>query len=87
MVTDDEQPHKAAIEKIPSLRPAFAKDGTITAANSSSISDGASALVLMSGSEAEHAASSPWHGSWPRPPQPGTVRIHHRAHRRHQQAV
>ncbi|MCP5149049.1 MAG: acetyl-CoA C-acyltransferase [Pseudomonadales bacterium] len=48
LVTDDEQPHKAAVEKIPGLRPAFAKDGSITAANSSSISDGASALVLMS---------------------------------------
>jgi acetyl-CoA C-acetyltransferase len=52
LVEDDEQPHKAAIDKIPGLRPAFAKDGTITAANSSSISDGASALVLSSGAEA-----------------------------------
>jgi acetyl-CoA C-acetyltransferase len=52
VITDDEQPHKARIDKIPTLRPAFAKDGTITAANSSSISDGASALLLMSESEA-----------------------------------
>ena len=52
VVEDDEQPHKANIDKIPELRPAFAKDGTITPANSSSISDGASALVLMSGAEA-----------------------------------
>jgi acetyl-CoA C-acetyltransferase len=52
VVKDDEQPHNANIEKIPSLRPAFAKGGTITAANASSISDGASALVLMSESEA-----------------------------------
>ena len=52
LVEDDEQPHKAAIDKIPMLRPAFAKDGTITAANASSISDGASALILMAGSEA-----------------------------------
>ncbi|QFU75823.1 acetyl-CoA C-acyltransferase [Halioglobus maricola] len=52
LVEDDEQPHKAAVDKIPKLRPAFAKDGTITAANASSISDGASALVLMAGSEA-----------------------------------
>ncbi|MFK7161285.1 acetyl-CoA C-acyltransferase [Marinospirillum sp. MEB164] len=51
-VVDDEQPHQAKIDKIPSLRPAFKKDGTITAANSSSISDGASALVLMRESEA-----------------------------------
>jgi acetyl-CoA C-acetyltransferase len=52
VITDDEQPHKARIDKIPTLRPAFAKDGTITAANSSSISDGASALLLMAESEA-----------------------------------
>ena len=49
VVTDDEQPHKGNIEKIPTLRPAFSKDGTITAANSSSISDGASALLVASG--------------------------------------
>jgi acetyl-CoA C-acetyltransferase len=53
LVEEDEQPHKAAIDKIPNLRPAFAKDGTITAANASSISDGASALMLMAGSEAK----------------------------------
>ena len=48
-VVDDEQPINANIEKIPTLRPAFKADGTVTAANSSSISDGASALVLASG--------------------------------------
>lgn len=47
-VTDDEQPHTANLDKIPTLRPAFKPDGTVTAANSSSISDGASALVLAS---------------------------------------
>ncbi len=47
-VSVDEQPGQANVEKIPTLRPAFAKDGTVTAANSSSISDGASALVLAS---------------------------------------
>ncbi|PDH38480.1 MAG: acetyl-CoA C-acyltransferase [OM182 bacterium MED-G24] len=47
-VKDDEQPFNANIDKIPSLRPAFKSDGTVTAANSSSISDGASALVLAS---------------------------------------
>ncbi|MCU4415245.1 acetyl-CoA C-acyltransferase [Acinetobacter sp. WU_MDCI_Axc73] len=47
-IDQDEQPLKAKIDKIPSLKPAFAKDGTITAANASSISDGASALVLTS---------------------------------------
>ena len=59
VITDDEQPHKAAVEKIPGLRPAFAKEGTITAANSSSISDGASALELMSGTEAEQRGLAP----------------------------
>lgn len=47
-IKDDEQPGKANLDKIPLLRPAFKSDGTVTAANSSSISDGASALVLMS---------------------------------------
>ena len=45
-VVEDEQPRRARMDRIPSLRPAFAKDGTITAANASSISDGASVLVL-----------------------------------------
>jgi acetyl-CoA C-acetyltransferase len=49
VVEVDEQPGQARIDKIPQLRPAFKKDGTITAANSSSISDGASALILASG--------------------------------------
>ena len=52
LVTIDEQPGKANPDKIPQLRPAFKKDGTVTAANSSSISDGAAALVLMRESEA-----------------------------------
>ncbi|MDM1331438.1 thiolase family protein [Acinetobacter indicus] len=52
VVDKDEQPFNANIEKIPTLRPAFAKDGTITAANASSISDGASALVLASADNA-----------------------------------
>lgn len=49
LVADDEQPGRAKIDRIPTLRPAFKADGTITAANASSISDGASALVLASG--------------------------------------
>jgi acetyl-CoA C-acetyltransferase len=53
VVNDDEQPGKARLDKIGGLRPAFAKDGTITAANSSSISDGASALILTSETEAK----------------------------------
>ncbi|MXR68623.1 acetyl-CoA C-acyltransferase [Shewanella sp. JBTF-M18] len=52
IVDTDEQPGNARPEKIPSLRPAFAADGTITAANSSSISDGAAVLMLMSADEA-----------------------------------
>ena len=48
LVEDDEQPGRAKIDRIPSLRPAFKADGTITAANASSISDGASAIVLAS---------------------------------------
>ncbi len=59
LVTFDEQPGKARIEKIPNLKPAFRKDGTVTAANSSSISDGAAALVLMSESEAHKRGLSP----------------------------
>lgn len=55
----DEQPGKAKPEKIPTLRPAFAKDGTVTAANSSSISDGAAALILMRQSDAESRGLTP----------------------------
>jgi len=53
-VTQDEQPLKAKVEKIIHLKPAFKTDGTVTAANSSSISDGAAALVLMKESEAKY---------------------------------
>ena len=59
VVDQDEQPFNANIEKIPSLRPAFAKDGTITAANASSISDGASALVLARESVAAEKGLTP----------------------------
>lgn len=55
----DEQPFKARIDKIPSLKPAFKKDGTITAATSSSISDGAAALVLMRASTADKLGCTP----------------------------
>ncbi|RMD62227.1 MAG: acetyl-CoA C-acyltransferase, partial [Alphaproteobacteria bacterium] len=58
-VTSDEQPRKANLDKIPSLRPAFREGGTVTAANSSSISDGAAALVLMRRSEAERRGITP----------------------------
>ena len=58
-VVHDEQPHKAKPEKIPKLRAAFAKDGTVTAANSSSISDGAAALVMMRRSECDARGLTP----------------------------
>lgn len=59
VVSTDEQPLTAKIDKIPSLRPAFAKDGTITAANSSSISDGASAMVLAGDKAVEEHGLKP----------------------------
>jgi acetyl-CoA C-acetyltransferase len=55
----DEQPFKANLDKIPTLKPAFRKDGTVTAANSSSISDGAAALVMMRRSTAEKRGLAP----------------------------
>jgi acetyl-CoA C-acetyltransferase len=55
----DEQPGKAQLDKIPTLRPAFKKDGTVTPANSSSISDGAAALVLMRESDAAQRGLKP----------------------------
>jgi len=58
-VSEDEGPANAMPEKIPGLRPAFAKDGTVTAASSSSISDGAAALVLMSADEAQKQGLKP----------------------------
>ncbi|MGQ0671738.1 MAG: acetyl-CoA C-acyltransferase [Hyphomicrobium sp.] len=58
-VTRDEQPFTADVARIPSLKPAFRKDGTVTAANSSSISDGAAAMVLMRASEAKRRKIKP----------------------------
>ncbi|MDD5249209.1 MAG: acetyl-CoA C-acetyltransferase [Rhodocyclaceae bacterium] len=59
VVEHDEQPPKAQLDKIPGLKPAFKKDGTVTAANSSSISDGAAALVLMRASTAAQLGVAP----------------------------
>ena len=59
VVDTDEGPGSARPEKIPTLRPAFKKDGTVTAANSSSISDGAAALVVMSESKAKELGLAP----------------------------
>jgi acetyl-CoA C-acetyltransferase len=58
-IDKDEQPFKAKLDKIPGLKPAFKKDGTITAANASSISDGAAALVLMRESTAAKLGCTP----------------------------
>jgi acetyl-CoA C-acetyltransferase len=59
VVDTDEQPGSANIDKIPTLKPAFAKDGTVTPANSSSISDGAAALILTTESGAKRLGSHP----------------------------
>ncbi|WP_445262594.1 acetyl-CoA C-acyltransferase [Pseudomonas sp. EA_105y_Pfl2_R69] len=58
-IDSDEQPPKARVEKIPTLKPAFREGGTVTAANASSISDGAAALLLMRLSEAERRGLTP----------------------------
>jgi len=59
VIDKDEQPFKAQLDKIPGLKPAFRKDGTVTAANSSSISDGAAALVMMRASTAAKLGLKP----------------------------
>ena len=59
VIRHDEQPFKAKLDKIPSLKPAFKKDGTITAANASSISDGAAALVMVRESSARALGLQP----------------------------
>jgi acetyl-CoA C-acetyltransferase len=58
-ITADEEPPRCSVDKMPSLRPAFAKDGTITAASSSKISDGAAAFVMMSAAEAQKRGLTP----------------------------
>ena len=78
IVDRDEQPTSARPEKIPLLKPAFREGGTVTAANSSSISDGAAALMLTSAQEAARRGLLHWRGSrasplTPRPP-PGSPR-------------
>jgi len=72
-VSTDEQPLKSRLDKIPTLKPAFQADGTVTAANSSSISDGAAALVLMRRSQAERRGLKPLavvagHATWAQEP-------------------
>lgn len=62
VVDTDEEPPRCNIDKIPKLRPAFKKDGTVTAANSSKISDGAAALIVMSAAEAQQRGLQPLAG-------------------------
>ena len=78
LIVDDEQPMKADPAKIPTLKPAFAKDGAITAANASSISDGAAAMVLTRerGAEAGHDHRRPRRR--PRGPRSRARPLHHR---------
>jgi acetyl-CoA C-acetyltransferase len=59
VVSGDEEPGRCEIDKVPTMRPAFSKDGTVTAASSSSISDGAAALILMTESEAHRRGLDP----------------------------
>ena len=59
MVSIDEEPGRSDAERIPTLRPAFAKDGTVTAASSSSISDGAASVILASALDAEKSGLEP----------------------------
>lgn len=78
IIDTDEQPGKAKPEKIPQLKPAFRRDGTVTAANASSISDGAAALVLMRQSDAKKAGLKPLarivdHASFARLPNEFTI--------------
>ena len=80
VVAQDEQPLTADFDKIPTLRPAFAKDGSVTAANSSSISDGGAALVLMRRTR-RRGARAHAHRPHPRPrdARAGARLVHHRA--------
>jgi acetyl-CoA C-acetyltransferase len=59
VISEDEEPHRCNIPKVPELRPAFKKDGTITAANASKISDGAAATILMTAEEAQKRGIEP----------------------------
>ena len=85
MVAEDEGPKNARPEKIPTLKPVFKKDGTVTAANASSINDGGAAVVLMS---AERAKAEGKHGPGPdhrlRHRRPEAGGVHHRPGRRDQ---
>ena len=77
----DEQPFKARLDKIPGLKPAFKKDGTITAANASSISDGAAALVMMRESAAKRGRAADRPHPRAQRPRAGARMVHDRADR------
>ena len=88
VIDKDEQPAKASPDKIPLLKPAFRKDGTVTAANSSSISDGAAALVLMRALDGGEARVEAAGGDRrPRDARAGARAVHDRAGRRDREAV
>ena len=88
VIEQDEQPLSANFEKIPKLRPAFEKGGTVTAANSSSISDGAAALVMMTESTAKKTGADPV-GTHSRSQQfcPVTRLVYHCSHRCNQNII
>ncbi len=88
VIDKDEQPAKASPEKIPTLKPAFRKDGTVTAANASSISDGAAALVMMRRSTAASRGLQPVaHGARARDARAGAGPVHDGAGRRDRQGA
>ena len=88
VIDKDEQPAKASPDKVPTLKPAFRKDGTVTAANSSSISDGAAALVLMRRSTAEKRGLAPLAVIvGPRDARAGAGALHDGARRRDREAL
>jgi acetyl-CoA C-acetyltransferase len=72
LVDKDETPGTLDISKIPTLKPAFTKDGTVTAASSAGISDGAAALVLARESYARAKGCSRWRASWATPASPAS---------------
>jgi acetyl-CoA C-acetyltransferase len=84
----DETPAKVKVEKIPLLKPAFSRDGTVTGATSSSIADGAAALILMSAGQANHrGAEAPGCDSGARIPRPGARMVHNCSGWRHRESL
>lgn len=73
VVSEDEDVKKVNFDKLPTLKPAFLKDGTVTAANSSKLNDGATALLLMAGEEAQRRGLKPLARIIGRPPMPPSL--------------